>query len=354
MSFPEPSLSTASPASLPEVAVVILNWNGQAYLEKFLPFLLRSTYPRMRVIVADNASTDGSCDWLAANYPSVELLRNRENEGFARGYNTALKQVQADYYVLLNSDVEVSPGWIEPVVALMEKDTAIGACQPKIRSYTQRSQFEYAGACGGWLDEFGYPFSRGRIFDVLEEDQGQYDQAAPCFWASGAAMFVRAELFHRVGGLDAYFFAHQEEIDFCWRLQLAGYHVFVQPASVVYHIGGGTLPKENNLKVFLNFRNNLVMLAKNLPLREAAWKIPMRMGLDAVAAWKGLLSGSAGYFIAIARAHIGFADWLFFKKHGSVFPPEKSSRLQGYYRGSAVWQHFVKGKTRFSEIVGGK
>lgn len=354
MSSPLPPLQSADAAGFPEVAVVILNWNGQRYLEQFLPVLLQSTYPRLRIVVADNASTDGSCVWLEEKYPKVELLRNRLNEGFARGYNTALSQVQSDYYVLLNSDVEVTPGWIEPVVALMEKDRTIGACQPKIRSYTHREQFEYAGACGGWLDEFGYPFSRGRVFDYLEEDHGQYDEPVPCFWASGAAMFVRAELYHRVGGLDAYFFAHQEEIDFCWRLQLAGYHVFVQPASVVYHIGGGTLPKENNLKVFLNFRNNLVMLAKNLPLSEALWKIPMRMGLDAVAAWKGLLSGSAGYFIAIARAHVGFADWLLFKKHGSVFPPEKSSHLQGYYKGSAVWQHFVKKKTRFSEIVQAK
>jgi len=341
--------NTLTPAPL--VAIVILNWNGKKYLEQFLPFLLASEYPNKKIVVADNSSTDDSVNFLCAHYPQIEIICNTSNEGFAKGYNTALKKVKADYYVLLNSDVEVTPGWIDPIIRLMENDQTIGACQPKLRAYNERTHFEYAGASGGWLDEFGYPFSRGRIFDFTEVDTGQYDDAAPCFWASGAAMFVRAELYHRLGGLDEYFFAHQEEIDFCWRLQLAGYKVYVEPQSVVYHIGGGTLPKANNLKVFLNFRNNLIMLAKNLSFGECIWRLPVRMLLDGVAAWKGLLGGSGGYFIAIAKAHLHFVGWILFFRNRSVFPVSRTGELQGLYKGSAVWQHFVKKKTRFSEIV---
>jgi len=336
---------------MPLVAVVILNWNGRKYLEQFLPALLASGYHNKKIIVADNASTDDSVVFLQQHFPSVSIIRNERNEGFAKGYNSALKKVAADYYVLLNSDVEVTTGWIDPVIELMENDPSIAACQPKIKAYHSRQQFEYAGACGGWIDALGYPFSRGRIFDMVEEDTGQYDDAEPCFWASGAALFIKATCYHELKGLDEYFFAHQEEIDLCWRLQLAGYKVFVQPQSVVYHIGGGTLPKENNLKVFLNFRNNLVMLAKNLPLADAMWKVPVRMWLDAVAAWKGLMGGSGGYFIAIASAHVHFIKWWMFQKKQSVFPQSKKGNLYGYYKGSLVWQHFVKKKTKFSEIV---
>jgi GT2 family glycosyltransferase len=336
---------------LPSVAVVILNWNGKKYLEQFLPALLLSTYSNKKIIVADNASTDDSVSFLQTHFPQVEILINNSNEGFAKGYNSALKKITSDYYVLLNSDVEVTPDWIEPVIELMEKDISIGACQPKIKSFHNKQQFEYAGACGGWIDYLGYPFSRGRIFDVTEEDNGQYDTVQTCFWASGAALFVRAKLYHQLDGLDEYFFAHQEEIDFCWRLQLAGYKVYVQPASVVYHVGGGTLSKESNHKVFLNFRNNLIMLAKNLPLSEAWWKIPLRLILDAVAAWKELFNGKAGYFAAICRAHVQFINWIFFRQKQSVFPKLKKRKPDGYYNGSVVWQHFVKHKTRFSEIV---
>ena len=341
----------AGTTQMPLVAVVILNWNGKKYLEQFLPALLASGYSNKKIIVADNASTDDSINFLQQHFPSVEIIRYATNEGFAKGYNSALKKVKSDYYVLLNSDVEVTPNWIEPVITLMESDASIAACQPKIRAYHNRQQFEYAGASGGWLDEFGYPFSRGRIFDILEEDTGQYDDAQTCFWASGAALFIKAKCYHEAGGLDEYFFAHQEEIDLCWRLQLAGYKIYVEPKSVVYHIGGGTLPKENNLKVFLNFRNNLIMLAKNLTLPEAVWKIPVRMALDAVAAWKGLLGGSGGYFVAISKAHVYFMVWLLLYKKRSVFPAIKQGRLYGFYKGSAVWQHFVKRKTTFSEIV---
>lgn len=338
----------------PSVAIVILNWNGKKFLEQFLPSVLSSEYANKRVIVADNASTDDSVDFLKTHFPQVEILLNNSNEGFAKGYNTALKQVQSDYYVLLNSDVEVTSGWIAPVITLMESDNTIAACQPKLLAYNNKNQFEYAGAAGGWIDKFGYPFSRGRVFDVCENDNGQYDTPMQCFWASGAALFVKASVYHELGGLDEYFFAHQEEIDFCWRLQLAGYKVYVQPASVVYHVGGGTLPKGNSKKTYLNFRNNLIMLAKNFSLSDAIWKIPFRIGLDAVAAWKALLSGDGGYFTAILKAHIHFIKWMLFDKKQSVFPKMKARKPGGWYNGSVVWQYFIKKKKTFLEIVDNK
>jgi GT2 family glycosyltransferase len=245
----------------PSVAIVILNYNGKHYLEKFLPSVIASTYANKKIVVADNASTDDSILFIRTNYPGVEVILNAGNYGYARGYNEALKHVTADYYVLLNSDVEVTRGWIQPIVSLMESNKMIGACQPKLLAYHDKKLFEYAGACGGWIDKFGYPFSRGRVFEECEEDKGQYDSTENIFWASGAALFVRANVYHSLKGLDEYFFAHQEEIDFCWRLQLAGCMVMACPQSVVYHVGGGTLPKGER-KVYLNFRNNLVMLQR--------------------------------------------------------------------------------------------
>jgi GT2 family glycosyltransferase len=339
---------------MPLVSIVILNWNGKEWLRKFLPSVLASSYINKRVIVADNNSTDDSITFLQQDFPGVELIVHTTNEGFAKGYNTALKQVQSDYYVLLNSDVEVMPGWIEPIIDLMEKDSLIAACQPKILSYHQPQNFEYAGACGGWLDQFGYPFARGRVFDETEKDEGQYDDAQACFWASGAALFVKAKYYHEAGGLDEYFFAHQEEIDLCWRLQLEGYQVYVQPASVVYHVGGGTLAQGNDLKTFLNFRNNLIMLSKNLPPGEAVWKIPVRLILDGIAAWKMIFSGNAGYFFSVCKSHVFFVKWLVFDQRKSVFPSFKRGKLNGLYTSSVVWQYFVKSKKTFSEIVNGK
>jgi GT2 family glycosyltransferase len=338
----------------PSVAIVILNWNGRPFLEQFLPSVLASSYAAATVVVADNASTDGSVAFLRQRYPQVRIVENPTNEGFAKGYNTALQQVTADYYVLLNSDVEVEPDWIGPIVALMESDASIAACQPKIRAWREKGRFEYAGACGGWIDGLGYPFSRGRVFDVCEADTGQYDDAGPCFWASGCALFVKAAVYHQLGGLDPYFFAHQEEIDFCWRLQLAGYRVYVQPRSVVYHVGGGTLPMGNPRKVYLNFRNNLVMLAKNLPLADACWKLPLRLALDAVAAWKGLLGGKTGDFGAIAKAHGGFLKWLLGTKNKAAMPVRRKKVHTGVYSGSVVWQYFVKKRHTFLEIMGRK
>jgi GT2 family glycosyltransferase len=338
----------------PLVSIVILNWNGQKYLEQFLPSVMGSTYSNFRVVVADNASTDDSIPFLRSYYPLVRVIELRENYGFARGYNEALRDVDGEYFVLLNSDVEVDPSWIEPVVKLMENDKTIGACQPKLLQYHNKSWFEYSGACGGWLDGLGYPFARGRIFDVCEQDLGQYDTAEPIFWASGAAMFVRAELFNRVGRLDDYFFAHQEEIDFCWRLQRAGYKVYSCPSSVVYHVGGGTLPKGNSRKVFLNFRNNLVMMAKNMPVGEAFLKITLRFFLDAVSAVKSLFAGEGSYFVSVIKAHFAFLGWLFSGRKASVDLPRANVKLLGYLKRSVVWAHFVSGKKTFTEIVGTK
>lgn len=339
----------------PLVSIVILNWNGRKYLEQFLPSVTASTYPRCKVVIADNASTDDSIPFLRSYYPLVEVVELKKNYGFAKGYNEALKMIEGDYFVLLNSDVEVPPSWIEPIIELMEADRSIGACQPKLLQHGDRTSFEYSGAAGGWIDRFGYPFARGRIFDVNEVDRGQYDSVEPVFWASGAAMFVRADLYRRLGGLDEYFFAHQEEIDFCWRLQRAGYRVYCCPESVVYHVGGGTLPKGNSRKVFLNFRNNLVMMAKNMPLSESVWKIPYRFLLDTVSAFKSLLEGEGKYFLAVFRAHVAFIQWSLKRGGGEGEKlPKENYKKQGYLRKSVVWAHFVRGKKHFSEIVNEK
>lgn len=335
----------------PTVAIVILNWNGRKFLEQFLPSVMASTYLHKKVIVADNASSDDSVSFIQSNYPHISLLINKKNEGFAGGYNWALKQVEADYYVLLNSDVEVTPRWIEPIIDLMESDEKIGACQPKLLSFQNRDEFEYAGASGGFIDCFGYPLTRGRVFDVHEKDEGQYDDAVPCFWASGAALFVRAKLYHEVGGLDAYFFAHQEEIDLCWRMQLAGYKIYVQPNSIVYHVGGGTLPKGNSRKVYLNFRNNLIMMAKNLPFWSAFLKIKIRLHLDILAALKGIFSGDAGYAISVIKAHWGFFRWLVKEKYNSKNGKRKMKDLTGVIQKSILTDYFFRGKRKFSEIM---
>lgn len=336
----------------PLVAIVILNYNGKGYLQKFLPVVLASTYANKKIVVADNASADDSVSFVRQHYPAVEIIVLGKNYGFAEGYNRALAQVQADYYVLLNSDVEVTPGWIEPVITMMEADSTIAACQPKILSYNNKDYFEYAGAAGGWIDALGYPFSRGRVFDVLEKDNGQYNNACKIFWASGAAMFVSAQVYTKLGGLDGYFFAHMEEIDLCWRMQLAGYSIQYCPASAVYHVGGGTLPKGNKRKVFLNFRNNLIMLCKNLPWYQKLWKLPARLMLDWVFAFKSLATGSAGAFTAVWRAHAAVLAWLLTKKTpGYTLHKKPLKALQGVYNGSIIWQHFAVKKTTFSEIV---
>ncbi|MEO6303690.1 MAG: glycosyltransferase family 2 protein, partial [Bacteroidia bacterium] len=258
--------------NIPAVAIIILNYNGKIFLEKFLPNIIQNS-PGHKIYVADNGSTDDSISFLKENYKQVNVIDLKANYGYAKGYNLALKQVPEDYYVLLNSDVEVASNWIEPVIDLMQKNENIAACQPKLIDFKNRDLFEYAGASGGYIDKYGYPFCRGRIFNSLEQDKGQYNTTAEVFWATGACLFVKAKAFWQVNGFDGDYFAHMEEIDLCWRLKNVGYSIYVQPASVVYHVGGGTLNKLSSRKTFLNFRNNLITLTKNHSPRFLFFKL---------------------------------------------------------------------------------
>lgn len=336
-------------SSTPSVAIVILNWNGKKYLEQFLPSVLRTWYPVLEVWVADNASTDDSVTYLEQNFPEVKCLVLEKNWGFADGYNKALAEIRSDYYVLLNSDVAVPQNWLQPIVSFLEKSPNYGAAQPKIKDYNRQEFFEYAGAAGGWIDALGYPFSRGRVLDNCEKDGGQYS-TAPIFWASGACFVIRREAFWKAGGFDAAFFAHQEEIDLCWRLQLVGYSIFCCADAEVYHVGGGTLPKTASKKTYLNFRNNLMMLAKNLPLYEAWWKLPLRMGLDQMAGLSQIFSRGPGYLKTIVAAQVHFLGWLF--KRPKLAVPKKPLRsLNGVYGGSLLWQVMVNKKKDFNQIT---
>lgn len=328
---------------------MILNWNGRPFLEQFLPSVCASDYPNLVVYVADNASTDDSVAWLRTAYPDVRLILLPANNGYAGGYREALEKVDAEYYVLLNQDVEVDPGWIRPVIQLMYARPAVAACQPKIRSYHQRDGFEYAGAAGGWLDRYGFAFCRGRLFDTIEKDRGQYDQPAQVSWASGAALFVRAAAYREAGGLDADFFAHMEEIDLCWRLQRLGYEIWCCPASLVYHVGGGSLPRGHARKLYLNFRNNLMMLHKNLAGRERRHTVTCRLLLDGIAGLRSLVTGHPRELWMILKAHRHFHQWR--KRWAGDALPERSWKsLRGFYRGSLVWQYFVRGRRRFADL----
>jgi GT2 family glycosyltransferase len=329
---------------------VILNWNGISYLRQFLPALMAENYPNMELIVGDNASTDDSIAFLKENYPEVRIIRNDQNYGFAGGYNKVLESVDSDYYVLLNSDVEVSPGWIEPVIRMMEGDPSIVAAQPKILSHRDKTKFEYAGAGGGLIDMLGYPFCRGRLFDTIEDDLGQYDIPAEVFWASGAALFIRKSAWDEAGGFDDDFFAHMEEIDLCWRLKNKGYRIMYCPDSVVYHVGGGTLSAESPHKVYLNFRNNLVLLQKNLPLFTASWVIFCRLWLDLISLMKFLSEGKPQNARAVNRAHTYFFRNLFKNARKARTISIFQFNPAGLYESSIVWQYFVLGKKTFKEL----
>jgi GT2 family glycosyltransferase len=327
-----------------KVAVVILNWNGQALLQQFLPSVVKHS-AEADVYVADNASTDASVKLLEEEFPTVRIIRNARNGGYAGGYNDALGRIDADYFVLLNSDVEVTGNWIYPIQQLMDADPKIAACQPKLLSYHEKSKFEYAGGSGGFIDRFGYPFCRGRIFDLCEEDHEQYNDTRACFWATGACLFVRAEAFHSVGKLDEDFFAHMEEIDLCWRMQQLGYRIMVCPQSVVYHVGGGTLSQQSSKKTFLNFRNGLALLLKNLPIQMVWYKIPLRILLDQIAAIKFYFGGRKEDAKAIGRAHRNFLrNFNHWRK--KRYHHKRRNLLPEVYDGSIVWQYFVK-KIRF-------
>ncbi|MBR5920710.1 MAG: glycosyltransferase family 2 protein [Bacteroidales bacterium] len=328
-----------------KLAIVILNWNGKRFLERFLPTLLRTLPDYAEVVVCDNASKDDSVAFMEEHFPQVKLLLNERNEGFARGYNLALQRVEAKYYCLLNSDIEVTDGWIEPVIEQMDANEKIAAVQPKLRSFDRRDEFEYAGASGGYIDKYGYPFCRGRVFSNVEKDRGQYDDVIDIFWATGAAMFVRSDVYHLMEGLDGDFFAHMEEIDFCWRIKNLGYKIKVNPASVVYHIGGGTLPKNNSYKTFLNFRNSLYLLIKNLPEERLAKTLILRFFLDQVAAFSFLAQGHFKDFTAVYKAIFTFArTYKQFYAKRNTFP---KLAFQDCYPESVVKLHYLKRKTIF-------
>ena len=332
-----------------KVAVVILNYNGKKFLEEFLPNVIENTNADLAdIVVADNASTDGSVDFMRERFPEIRLIENGFNGGFATGYNLALRQIEAEYFVLLNSDIEVTPNWIEPVVELMDADRNIAACQPKILSYYEKQKFEYAGASGGFIDRYGYPFCRGRLFQHLEEDLGQYDDSCEVFWATGACMFVRADLYLKYGGLDDSFFAHMEEIDFCWRMKNMGYSIYCCPQSKVYHIGGGTLPKSSSRKTYLNFRNNLSLIYKNLPSKHVSWIVAYRILLDWVAAIKFLFGGGLKDFWAVIRAHFAFYKRIpTLRKFRKEHPSRQVNRM---YMGNIVFESFLKGVKRYSDL----
>jgi len=333
-----------------KVAVVILGWNGKKFLEQFLPGVVEHTpQDYCEIVVADNASTDGSVQYVQDNYPQITIVQNGRNGGYAGGYNDALKKINATYYILLNQDIEVTEGWVERVVEVMDKDKTIGAAQPKLLDYYRRTKFEYAGGSGGFVDAFGYAFCRGRVFESIEDDYGQYDDMVNVFWATGACLFVRADAYWEAGGLDEDFFAHQEEIDLCWRMQNLGYKIWVVPQAVVFHVGGGSLPYGNARKTYLNFRNNLMLLVKNLPTRELLVKLPIRLFLDVVAAYQTLLKErSTVSFFAIAKAHLDFfTQWPTLMAKRNTIQHKRSNLLLPM---SVVKQYFMDGRRKFSDF----
>lgn len=338
-----------------KIAVVILNYNGRAFLEKFLPAVVAYS-PKGAVYVIDNASTDTSVVYLQTLSSSIKIIQLPQNYGFADGYNRGLSQIDADYYLLLNSDVEVTPQWLDPMLSFLEMHPQVAACQPKILAYDHKTQFEYAGAAGGYLDWLGFSYCRGRIFFDAEQDHGQYDSDARVFWASGACMLVRAEVFWQVGGFDADFFAHFEEIDLCWRLYLAGYEVYCVVGSTVYHVGGGTLPPSSPFKTFLNHRNSLAMLYKNLPARRLWATILWRLVIDGLSAVRFLPKMEWQNIGAVIRAHFAFYGWLMGnlptkrKQILQQFDTDKTWESIPIASKSAIWAYFVKNKKTYNSL----
>ncbi len=326
-----------------KLAIVILNWNGQQLLEQFLPSIV-SYSKEAKIYIADNASTDNSIEFVSANYPEIIIIKNNINGGYAKGYNDALKHITADVYCLLNSDIEVTENWLVPIVSVFKTDKNIAAIQPKILDYKDKSKFEYAGAGGGFIDKYGYPFCRGRIFDNIETDTNQYNDTIDIFWASGACLFIKSEVYHKLNGFDENYFAHQEEIDLCWRIQNSGQLIKYVGASSVYHVGGATLTTQNPKKTFLNFRNSLFNLIKNLPKNKGFWLVFTRLCLDGLAGIKYMLDGKPLHTFAIIKAHFSFYGNLYkmLKKRTS------SLKKHDYFNTkSIVWDYFVKGKKTY-------
>ncbi|MCU0423485.1 MAG: glycosyltransferase family 2 protein [Bacteroidia bacterium] len=336
----------------PKVAVVIIHWNRRALLEQFLPALIKSTYSNVEIVLADNNSDDDSIAYVKETFPNITIVKNNKNYGYAGGYNQALKQVKADYYVLLNNDIEVTPGWIEPVIEYMVNNPDTAAAQPIMLDYQQKELFEYAGAAGGFIDYLGYAFCKGRIFESIEVYNPSESQTRNVFWATGACLFIKADVFHEAGGFDEHFFAHMEEIDLCWRLQLLGYQLAVVANAQVYHVGGGTLNKQSAQKTYLNFRNNLIMLTKNLPLKTLIWLIPLRSFLDLLSSIFFFINGFPKYSLAVHKAHsdyfFKFRKW--WKLRDKKFNKKTFSELKGVYHGSIVAEHFIAKKSSFKQL----
>ncbi len=334
-----------------EVAVVILNYNGKKFLQQFLPSVINYS-KQAEVIVADNGSTDDTIPFLQSEFPTVRIISIPQNLGFCGGYNYALKLVEAKYYVLLNSDVEVTSGWINPIIQLFESNPKISAIQPKILSKNKPDEFEYAGAAGGMIDTLGYPFCRGRIFNHMEKEQGQYNDVVPVFWATGACHFVRAELYHQLSGLDEDYFAHMEEIDFCWRLQRAGHQIYYHGGATVYHVGGGTLSANSPRKTYFNFRNGLSLVFKHLPFYQLLWKFPLRLVLDWVAAFKFLMQPSVADSLAVLKAHVHFFSGLGneIRKRKKLERELKSYTAHQFYPRFLVIDYFLLGKKTFQQL----
>ncbi len=330
-----------------KIAIVILNWNGELLLESYLPSVVQYS-PNADIYVADNASTDGSVSFVQKNYPTVKIIQNTQNGGFAKGYNDALKQVDADVFCLLNSDVEVTKNWLVPIENLLKEEPTIGIVQPKILDLMKKDHFEYAGAAGGFLDQLGYPFCRGRIFQVLEKDEGQYNDIHEIFWATGACMFIRKNIFNALNGFDEDYFAHQEEVDLCWRAKNHGHRIFYVGTSEVFHLGGSTLSNMNPKKTYLNFRNSLFSITKNLPRRKAFTIIFMRLLLDGVAALRFVMQGKLNHSIAILRAHLSF-----YGQFGKMYRKREKAKfvLKYYVVKSIVWLHFVHQKEKFNVLI---
>ena len=336
-----------------KVAIVILNWNGQAMLEKYLPSVMQYSRAEATVYVADNASTDQSLEMLKTHFPEVRQICLEKNWGFAEGYNQALRQVDATYYLLLNSDIEVTHHWLTPMIEYLDSHLEVAACQPKLLSIIDKDRFEYAGASGGYLDRLGYPFCRGRIFETVEADNGQYDYSADILWATGAALMIRSKDYWEAGGLDSRFFAHNEEIDLCWRLRIRGRRIVCLPESYVYHVGGGTLPKGNPMKTFLNFRNNLTMLYKCLPDEELKSVMRWRWWLDYLAAWEMLLlKRNVGDFKAVYRARRAFKRWQkdFEPDRRAIQASRVAKEIPERRSFSLLWQYYVKGRKMFTQL----
>lgn len=338
-----------------KIAIVILNWNGVDMMRRYLTDVVNySIVDNAVVYVADNASTDDSVEMLRSEYPQVKVILLEKNWGFAEGYNKALSQIEAEYYVLLNSDVKVTHHWLQPLVEFMDAHSDVAACQPKLLSIIDTDSFEYAGACGGFIDLYGYPFCRGRVFNTIERDKGQYDTAMPILWATGACMMIRSSEYWNAGGFDGRFFAHNEEIDLCWRLRLLGRKVYCIPDSAVFHLGGGTLPKSNPMKTYLNFRNNLTMLYKNLPDRELRKVMRMRFWLDWLAALQMLLLGrSIGDFKAVIKARMAFKAWKNDFRHDreTIQSTAKVDAVPERICISILWQYYIKRNKTFRQII---